>query len=121
MNVLEATATPHEGLTGDLLCVILGLMYKSFSLGFPLFGFKIRLPCCTTPCINENQNKYNTSTNTVDYIQDATYCSNKEEWVNLHLILPLTNFLSRQKAIQSSLTLYIDATHEDNKNSLTIR
>ena len=52
--MLEVTAIPLR-LTGDLLCVILGLMYKSFSLGFPLFGFKIRLPCCTTPCKNEKK------------------------------------------------------------------
>lgn len=84
VKVLEATALPYEGLTGDLLCVILGLMYKSFSLGFPLFGFKMRLPCCTTPCVNENQNKYNISTNTVDYIYDASYCSKREERVNLY-------------------------------------
>ena len=57
-TVLEVPAFPYEGgPTGDLLCVILGLMYKSFSLGFPLFGFKIRLPCCTTPCINEKKLK----------------------------------------------------------------
>lgn len=57
VDVLEVTAIPYKGLTGDLLCVILGLMYKSFSLGFPLFGFKIRLPCCTTPCIKEKKLK----------------------------------------------------------------
>lgn len=57
VDVLEVTAIPYKGLTGDLLCVILGLMYKSFSLGFPLFGFKMRLPCCTTPCINEKKLK----------------------------------------------------------------
>ena len=54
----------YQGHTGDLLCVMLGLMYKSFSLGFPLFGFKIKFPCCTTPCVNKTLLGFITSTDT---------------------------------------------------------